>query len=329
MSERSNILTQRRQLGHTDVHVNPIAFGCASIGNLYASISDEQALGVLNAAWDAGLRYFDTAPHYGRGLSEQRLGKFLATHDMCDAVISTKVGRLLSPGVQQTEADGFVNPLPNDITYDYTGDGIEASLDASCERLGRPFMDVLFVHDLGRYTHGVDNATHQTDFLSSGYERLVKLKEDGRIGAFGLGVNEVEVCLEVMEHCALDVILLAGRLTLLDRVAETNLVPRCLSTGTSLVLGGIFNSGILATGATSGATYDYAEASEDILTAVTELQTNAEKLGMSLPQAALHFALSHPATASVLIGTSNVKSLTRNLELAKLPAHASFAEVFK
>ena len=329
MTEVVNIIAQRRRLGRTDIQVSPIAFGCASVGNLYSAISDEHAQGVLQAAWNAGLRYFDTAPHYGRGLSEQRLGDFLATQNQHEAVVSTKVGRLLSPGNEMAEADGFVNPLPNTITHDYTGDGIEASLDASCERLGRGFIDVLYVHDLGRYTHGDGNVAHQTDFLSSGYERLVQLKESRRIGAFGLGVNEVEVCLEVMDHCALDVILLAGRLTLLDRVAETDLVPRCLANGTSLVLGGVFNSGILATGPTPGATYDYSEASKDILDAVTTLQTKAEKLGMSLAQAALYFALSHPAAASVLIGTSNVKSLTRNIELANLGGHDSFAKVFK
>ncbi len=328
MSEPDNLLAQKRQLGRTDVHVSPMSFGCASIGNLYTAISDEHALSVLQSAWDAGLRYFDTAPHYGRGLSERRLGKFLATQDQSKAVVSTKVGRLLSPGQQQEKADGFIQPLPNDVRYDYSGDGIEASLDASCERLGRDFIDVLYVHDLGRYTHGEANAAHQADFLSSGYERLVQLKQAGRIGAFGLGVNEVEVCLEIMDHGDLDVILLAGRLTLLDRTAETDLVPRCLSNGTSLVLGGVFNSGILATGPTIGATYNYAKAPTAILLAVSILKNQAEELGMTLAQAALQFAVSHPATASVLIGTSNVKSLTGNLQLAGLPRPENFAQVF-
>ncbi len=328
MTEQKSIIAQRRQLGRTNVYVNPIAFGCASIGNLYSAISDEQALDVLAAAWDSGLRYFDTAPHYGRGLSEHRLGHFLHTKKQSDAVISTKVGRLLSPGQHLTEADGFINPLPNNVRYDYTGDGIEASLDASCERLKLDYIDIVYVHDLGRYTHGAGNAVHQKDFLGSGYERLIRLKEAGRIGAFGLGVNEVEVCLEIMQHGPIDVILLAGRLTLLDRVAEADLVPRCLTAGTSLVLGGIFNSGILATGPVTGATYNYAEATSEILSAVTVLQTKAEKLGIILPQAALHFALSHPAAASVLIGTAKVSSLGRNLELAGLPAPDSFREVF-
>lgn len=317
-----------RQLGRTNVYVSPIAFGCASIGNLYVAISDEQALHVLQTAWNSGIRYFDTAPHYGRGLSEQRLGKFLQTQNQADAVVSTKVGRLLSPGPELTEADSFVNPLPNNVRYDYTGDGIEASLDASCKRLGRDFIDVVYVHDLGRYTHGDGNLSHQSDFLASGYQRLVRLKEAGRIGAFGLGVNEVEVCHEIMDHGPLDVILLAGRLTLLDRAAEATLVPRCLSNGTSLVLGGIFNSGILATGPTADATFDYTAASPDILSAVTVLKDKAETLGMSLPQAALQFTMSHPAAASVLIGTGKAASLSRNLSLAALPAHAAFSEVF-
>lgn len=328
MTEHSNVTAPKRPLGKSDIYVSPIAFGCASIGNLYSAITDDQAHKVLQAAWDSGIRYFDTAPHYGRGLSEQRLGRFLQTVEQSDALISTKVGRLLSPGPQLAEADSYVNPLPNNVRYDYTGDGIEASLDDSCQRLGKERMDIVYVHDLGRYTHGEGNATHQQDFLTSGYERLVRLKESGRIGAFGLGVNEVEVCLDVMDHGPIDVILLAGRLTLLDRIAEAELVPRCQSMGTSLVLGGIFNSGILATGPKPGATYDYAEASPEILSAVAALQTKAESNGMSLAQAAIQFALSHPAAASVLIGTAKVSSLTRNLALADLPKHDSFDQIF-
>ena len=301
------------RIGRTGVEITPIAFGCASIGNLYREVAEEDAQQVLQAAWDAGIRYFDTAPHYGRGLSEQRLGRFLTGR--AGAVLSTKVGRVLTPAAAPIpEADSYVRPAQNDVHYDYSGDGIEDSLEQSLDRLGVARVDIVYVHDLGTYTHGTDNDRHLQAFLGSGYERLVRLKEAGRIGAFGLGVNEAEICLQVMDHGPLDVILLAGRLTLLDRSAEDALVPRCRVAGTSLVLGGIFNSGILATGPMAGATYDYGPAPQQVLDRVAALQDRAGGQGMPLATAALHFARDHPAAAAVLLGTANPTTLRRNLD---------------
>ncbi|TNH38135.1 aldo/keto reductase [Paracoccus haeundaensis] len=301
------------RIGRTGVEITPIAFGCASIGNLYREVAEEDAQQVLQAAWDAGIRYFDTAPHYGRGLSEQRLGRFLAGRT--GAVLSTKVGRVLTPAAAPIpEADSYVRPAQNDVHYDYSGDGIEESLEQSLDRLGVARVDIVYVHDLGTYTHGTDNDRHLQAFLGSGYERLVRLKKEGRIGAFGLGVNETEICLQVMDHGPLDVILLAGRLTLLDRSAEDALVPRCRMAGTSLVLGGIFNSGILATGPVAGATYDYGPAPQQVLDRVAALQDQAAAQGMPLATAALHFARDHPAAAAVLLGTANPTTLRRNLK---------------
>jgi len=300
------------RVGNTGVKVTEVSFGTASIGNLYREVDDAGAAEVLKAAWAGGLRYFDTAPHYGRGLAEARLGRFLKGRD--DVVVSTKVGRILSPAKAPiAEAEGYVNPAQNDARYDYSGDGLEESLEQSCERLGRSYIDILYVHDIGTFTHGEANAAHMEAFFGSGYERLVRLKEAGRIGAFGLGVNENEVCLEVMEHGPLDVILLAGRLTLLDRSAEQALVPRCRERSTSLVLGGVFNSGILATGPVEGATYGYGPASREILDEVGRLKTRAEDAGIPLATAALHFAARHPAAASVLLGTAKASTLDRNL----------------
>ncbi|MEE9428619.1 MAG: aldo/keto reductase [Paracoccaceae bacterium] len=305
---------KRNRVGKTSVEVSEIAFGCASIGNLFREASDAESQNVLNCAWDAGINYFDTAPFYGRGLSETRLGTFLKGKNPEDFVISTKVGRLLTPGKPMREANGFINPLPNDVHYDYSGDGIEESVEQSCQRLGVNSLDIIFVHDLGKYTHGDDAELHTTAFLETGYEKLVKLKENGRIGAFGLGVNETQICLDVMDHGPLDVILLAGRLTLLDRSAEEQLTGRCAETGTSLVLGGIFNSGILATGPVKGATYDYGEAPQEILERVAQLEARALGLGIPLATAALQFALRHPASISVLLGTAKPSSLLRNLD---------------
>lgn len=306
------------RIGHTGVAVTDISFGCASIGNLYRAVTDADAQEVLQAAWDAGIRYYDTAPHYGRGLSEHRLGQFLQGRQ--GFVLSSKVGRVLSPATAPIpEADSYVQPAQNDVRYDYSGDGIEESLEGSLSRLAVRRLDIVYVHDLGAYTHGADNARHQEAFLGSGYERLVRLKEAGRIGAFGLGVNECKICLTVMNHGPLDAILLAGRLTLLDRVAEQQLVPRALADGTSLILGGVFNSGILATGPVDGATYDYAEAPPEILDRVAELQRRAEAQGVPLATAALHFAHRHPAATSILLGTAKPRTLQRNLDALAQP----------
>ncbi|NPD14885.1 aldo/keto reductase [Xinfangfangia sp. D13-10-4-6] len=309
----------RNRIGKTGVTVTTLSFGCSGLGNLYRRISDENATAVLARAWQHGIRYFDTAPHYGRGLSEQRLGTFLRGRDRADYVISAKVGRLLSPGPQLAEADGFIEPLPNAVHYDYSGDGIEAAFEQSCERLGTSYIDVLYVHDIGELTHGAAHRRHFSDLIRTGLPRLEKLKAAGRIGAFGLGVNENEVCLEVLARADIDVILLAGRLTLLDRSAEAELVPLCRARGVSLVLGGIFNSGILATGPVAGAHFDYAPASAEILARTAALQARADAAGIPLATAALHFALRHPLAASVLIGTSQVSSLDRNMAAATTP----------
>ena len=275
-------------------------------------------------AWQAEIRYFDSAPHYGRGLSETRLGAFVKDKPRDTYVISTKVGRILTPGAQLAEADSYIKPLPNDVRYDYSGDGIEAALEGSRARLGTDYIDIVYVHDIGAYTHGAASQGHMEDFLGSGYDRLVRLKEQGRIGAFGLGVNENEVCLDVMAHGPIDVILLAGRLTLLDRSAEAVLVPTCKTAGTSLVLGGVFNSGILATGPIEGAMYDYQPASPETLDQVARLQAQALKMGLQLASAALHFAQRHPSAASVLLGTSKPSSLMRNLDALAQPVPGGF-----
>jgi len=307
------------RVGTTDLKVTSLSFGGASIGNLGVEVSPDAAHAVLDHAWGAGIRYFDTAPHYGRGLSESRLGAFFADKPREDFVISTKVGRVLSPGQPMAEADGFINPSPNSVRYDYSRDGILKSFESSCERLGTTHVDILFVHDIGDYTHGkTEGALHFDALMGSGMDALMDLKQAGRVRAIGLGVNETQVCLDVMSHVALDVILLAGRLTLLDRDAEGGLLQACADQGASLVLGGIFNSGILATGPKPGAWFNYAPASERVLQQVAELEARARAVELSLAEAAVQFALRHPAACSVLLGTGKVSSLQRNLDAADL-----------
>lgn len=310
---------QINPVGTTDVRVTSLSLGGASLGNLGGVVTDADATAVLDHAWSEGIRYFDTAPHYGRGLSEQRMGSFFRNKHRDEYVLSSKVGRVLSPGPQLDEADGFVQPLSNAVRYDYSADGIMESFESSCDRLGTSRIDIVFVHDIGDLTHGADmGARHMDDLVGSGFGALQVLKQAGRIGAIGLGVNESQVCIDVMQHEQLDVILLAGRLTLLDRQAEAGLLDLCAAQGTSLVLGGIFNSGILATGPTDGAWFDYAPASPEVLAKVTDLQRRAKAVGLTLAQAALQFGLLHPAACSVLLGTGKVGSLQRNLDAADI-----------
>ncbi len=310
----------RNQVGETDVSVTSVSLGGSAFGNMGGVVTDEAVQDVVEHAWGAGIRYFDTAPHYGRGRSEERLGRALGKMERDDFVVSSKVGRVLSPGAQLEEADGFINPLPNDVRYDYSADGIFESFESSCDRLGMKRIEIVYVHDIGTYTHGVSGADkHMDDLLGSGMAALNELKQSGRIGAIGLGVNESQVCIDVMAQEKLDVILLAGRLTLLDRQAEEALLLRCEQQGTSLVLAGIFNSGILASGPKPGAWFDYAPASQDILDRVADLEAKAGSVGLTLAQAALQFANCHPAACSTMLGTGKVASLKRNLDALDMP----------
>jgi len=316
-----------RPVGQTALKVTSLGFGCASIGNLGVAVTDAECGAVLARAWDAGIRYFDTAPHYGRGRSEARLGAFLKTKPRDQFVVSTKVGKVLRPGAQVAEADGFVDPLPNDAHYDYTAEAIEEALAGSLERLGTGHVDIVYVHDIGTMTHGAANARHYENLMATGlpYLHLQRLKSEGKIGAIGIGVNETAIAIEILKAQPLDVILLAGRWTLLDRDGEAELVPLAREKGTSLVLGGIYNSGILAIGAKPGAWFNYAPANEDVLRRVRELEARAAAEGVSLPQAALQFGLTRPGVASVLVGTASVPQLEQNLKLAASPLSAAAA----
>jgi D-threo-aldose 1-dehydrogenase len=307
----------KRRIGRTALDVTEIGFGGASIGGLYRSCSREAAMETLQTAWDAGIRYFDTAPFYGFGLSERRMGDFLRDKPRDEYVLSTKVGRLLRPVPDSEIPDhGYVDPLPFAVDYDYSYDAIMRSVEFSYARLGLNRIDILFVHDIGVYTHGVEKTkVHFRQLMDSGLKALDELKSAGAIAAYGLGVNEVQICLDVMRQAPLDCNLLAGRYSLLDRSAEAELLALSEKQGTSLVIGGVFNSGILATGPVAGANFDYGPASADILARVAGMQRVAEAKGIPLPAAALAFPLRSPAVAAILLGTAAPASLTRNLDL--------------
>jgi D-threo-aldose 1-dehydrogenase len=283
----------------------------------------------LQTAWEAGLRYFDTAPFYGFGLSERRTGDFLRYKPRGSYVLSTKVGRLFRPVREDQVPDhSYVDPLPFALDYDYSYDGIMRSVEFSYARLGLNRIDILFVHDIGTYTHGVQKTKlHFRQLMDGGLRALEELKSSGVISAYGLGVNEVQICLDVLSHAPLDCILLASRYSLLDRSAEAELLPLCRQRQTSLIIGGVFNSGILATGPVHGAHFDYVPATQDILERVGAMETIATEGGYPLAAAALQFPLHEPVVASVLTGTAKATNLTRNLDLfdIKVP-QAEFAK---
>lgn len=290
-----------------------LSFGSAAIAGLYRPVSEADAEAVLTAAWDQGIRYFDTAPHYGHGASEHLLGRFLRDRD--GWVLSTKVGRILTPDANPpAEVNGFHSAWPFKQHYDYTYDGIMRSVEDSYQRLGLNRIDILYVHDIGDPGAGTDTAEHRAQLLDSGVRALEELKSSGTVGAVGLGVNTVEICEELIGRMPIDLILLAGRYTLLDRSATARLFPMAEKHGIRFVIGGVFNSGILATGPVEGAHYNYAPASQDILDHTARLAAICARHDTSLAAAALQFPDRHPLVASTLIGTGKVSSLTRNVQ---------------
>lgn len=319
-----------RTIGATPLALTQFGFGGAAIGGLYRECPRDDAIAALQAAWDAGMRYFDTAPFYGFGLSERRTGDFLRSKPRDSYVLSTKVGRLLRPVPDNQIPDhSYVNPLPFAVDYDYSYDGIMRSFEFSFARLGLNRIDILYVHDIGAYTHGFEkNAVYQKQLLEGGMRALEELKSSGAISAYGLGVNEVEVCMDVIAQSDIDCILLAGRYSLLDRSAERGLLEECRKKKISLVIGGVFNSGILATGPVPGANFDYGPASEDILNRVRSMEAVAKSHSIPLAAAAMQFPLREAVVANVLIGTAKAASLTRNMDLLNVTIpEAFFAEV--
>lgn len=307
---------QTRKIGQTDLSVTEYSFGAAGLGGLYRECTREAAMETLDAAWAAGLRYFDVAPYYGLGLAERRVGDFLRDKPRDEFVLSTKVGRLLHPVPEGEVPDySYVKPLNFDVRYDYGYDAIMRSVEFSYARLGLNRIDILYVHDIGVYTHGAaGNAVYVRQLLDSGLKALEELKAGGVIAAYGLGVNEVPVCLEVMRRADIDCILLAGRYTLLDRSAVAELLPLCETKKTSLVVGGVFNSGILATGPVDGAHFDYMPASAEVRDKVGAMERIARERGVPLAAAAMQFPLDNAMVASVLLGTAKPESLKRNMD---------------
>ncbi len=288
------------RLGDTSRELPPLGFGGAPIGGLLDDVESVAATSALNVALKGGVRYFDTAPFYGFGASERRIGDALRGRD--DVVISTKVGRLLKPGLPNDPASmGWPAPLPFHPVYDYSYDGVMRSYEDSLQRLGLDRIDILYLHDIGPFTHAdpKEEARHFEVAMTGGYRALEALKHAGDIAAFGIGVNETELLLRALERGDWDVFLLAGRYTLLEQTALDPLFARCAEQRVGVVVGGPFNSGILV----GGRTWNYAEAPVDVVERVTGIERVCATHGIAVPAAALQFPLAHPVVASVIPGT--------------------------
>ncbi len=310
-----------RSVGDTGLSLTELGFGAASLGNLGRRIPDETARAAVAAGLAAGIRFFDTAPYYGRGLSERRLGDALRARKDGDVVVTTKVGRLLVPDASVADGqdlEGFLSPMPFRVSYDYSRDGILRSAEASLHRLGLDRIDMLFVHDIGRRSLGDRHPGHWHQLTrEGGFDALVSLREQGAIRAFGLGVNEVEVCLDALDAAPVDLLLLANRYTLLEQTALDTLFPRCVEKGVGVIAGAPFSSGILATG-TRGASppiYDYAPAPPAIIDRVRGIEAVAEAWDVPLAAAALQFPLMQRCVVSVLPGIGDVRRVSQTIDL--------------
>ncbi|WP_321861521.1 aldo/keto reductase [Burkholderia cenocepacia] len=301
-----------RTLPRSGLTVSALGLGCSQLGGLYRPMSAADAAALVDAAWAAGLRYFDTAPYYGYTLSERRVGAGLAPRERRAFTLSTKVGRLMRADASVRPGDdGWAEPLPFRPVYDYSYDGIMRSHDDSRQRLGLARVDMLYVHDIGAMTHG-DRHAHYWEQLTrgGGFRALDALRSGGEIGAFGLGVNEWEVAADALNEASLDAVLLAGRYTLLEQAALEPLLDVCARDGTAIVIGGVFNSGLLA----GNGKFNYADASADVIDKATRLGALCNRFDVPLPAAALQFPFGHPAVVSCVIGARSVAQLKQNIE---------------
>jgi len=311
-----------KSLGRSGLMVSEIGFGAAPIGDLYGLLDDEAAIAAVVAAVEAGMTLIDTAPLYGHGLSEHRVGAAIRRLGRERLVLSTKVGRVMSPARGAWDREGYVGGLPFAATLDYSHDGALRSLEQSLLRLGTDRIDIALIHDLDRRNHGDALDAHVETAIAGAYRALARLRDEGVVRAIGLGVNEAEICLRLAERCDIDCVLLAGRYTLLAHSAAEVFLPLAEARGIGVMLGGVFNSGILATGAIPGARYDYAEAGPDIRSRVERIAAICAEHRVALPVAAMHFARAHPAVSSVVLGAVNPREVERNLAgwAAEVPA---------
>lgn len=294
---------QRLALGHTAVQVTRLGLGCAPLGNMFTALGDDQARATVDAAWELGIRWFDTAPLYGHGLSEERLGAALRVRPRADFAIATKVGRLLVPG--RDPATIFADTPPVCPQFDFSYDGALRSFEASLTRMGADRVDVVHVHDPDE---------HEEEAVNGAFRALRRLRDEGVVGAVGVGMNQSAMPARFVERGLVDCVLLAGRYSILDRTALADLLPAALRAGVAVIAAGVFNSGLLAD-PKPGATFDYAPASPERIERAQRLRAVCEDHGVSLRAAALQFPARHPAVVTVLTGVRSPAEIRENARL--------------
>ncbi|MEZ5907133.1 MAG: aldo/keto reductase [Geminicoccaceae bacterium] len=326
-------MKERRRLGGSEVEVTTHGFGGVPLGNLYRKCSDEDARATLGAAWAAGIRFYDTAPLYGHGMSEHRIGHFMHQHPRDEWVLSTKIGRVLKAKDPSLGIDtrNFVDYHPFEGVFDYTYDGVMRSFEDSLQRLATYRVDVLLVHDIDIWTHGSEEGRKAKfrELMDSGYKALRELRDSGTVKAIGAGVNEVQAMLEFGRAGVFDCFLLAGRYTLLEQDSLDPFLALCAERGAGVIVGGGFNSGILATGAVPGAKYNYSPAPEDIVAKVKKIEAVCAEFDVALPAAALQFVTAHPAVPTFCAGTRNVEQLEQNVAWFEAPIPGAFWQALK
>lgn len=296
-----------RSLLRSTLLLTELSLGCAQLGNLYESISDEQAYATVDAAWKGGIRYFDTAPHYGLGLSERRLGAALARRPRDAYVVSTKVGRLLEPVDRPHPVDdSFEVAGTHRRVWDFSREGVLRSLESSLDRLALDRVDIVFIHDPD---------DHWDDAYAFAYPALEELRAQGVVSAIGVGMNQTTMLAEFARNTDMDVLMLAGRYTLLEQAALDDLLPVCLERGIGIVAAGVFNSGLLShSRPAAGARFDYVEAPTSILERARRIAEICSRGGASLPAAAIAFPLGHPAVVSACVGARSEEQIQENVE---------------
>ena len=307
-------ILEKRRVGRTKLQVTTLGLGTATMGGTRVKVTRQHGEEIVTAAWDAGVRYVDTAPFYGIGAAEHRVGDALRDKPRDEWVLGTKVGRLLRP-----TQEGRIDPMPFDVIYDYSYDGIMRSVEDSFQRLGLARIDIALVHDIGAYQHGAElNAQYFKVLAESGYKALEELRRTGVVSAIGIGVNEKEVLIEALKIGDWDAFLLAGRYTLLEQGPLEDLLPLCTARGTSIIVGGPLNSGILA----GRDTWNYAAAPAEVVARVRQIQAVCDSHKVPLPAAALQFPLAHPVVCAIIPGPRTAAEFNENLPLftQKIPA---------
>ena len=291
-----------------------LGLGAAQFGNLYRETTDDEASGAVETAWSRGIRYFDTAPHYGLGLSERRLGAALAAHDRDDYVVSTKVGRLLVPSPETADRlddGGFVVPATLRREWDFSRDGIMRSFEGSLERLGLDRVDIVYLHDPDEHWEAAS---------TTGIDALVELRDQGVVGAIGAGMNQAAMLAEFVRRCDVDVMMLAGRHTLLEHDALDDLLPLAVDRGVGIVAAGVYNSGLLSVPRPAAdAKFDYEQAPAEVVARANAIADVCERFGVTLPDVAVAYPLRHPAVVSVVLGTRTAAQVASNVGRYETP----------